>query len=76
MLQRASHGRLRSTTHRVVNPKGANLPRFSIPFFTHPRPDVLIDPMPREPGYEGPAFSPITAGDFLRERLAAIKAPT
>ncbi len=76
MLQRASHGRIRSTTHRVVNPKGDNRARFSIPFFTHPRPDVVLAPMEPEPGYAGPAFSAITAGDYLRERLSAIKAPT
>ncbi|MFO0557520.1 MAG: 2-oxoglutarate and iron-dependent oxygenase domain-containing protein [Polyangiales bacterium] len=75
MLQRASHGRIRSTTHRVVNPKGENKARFSIPFFTHPRPDVLLQPMAPEPGYSGPAHTAITAGDYLRERLSAIKAP-
>jgi isopenicillin N synthase-like dioxygenase len=74
MLQRATHGRIRSTTHRVVNPVGENSSRFSIPFFTHPRPDVLLEPMAPEPGYQGPAFTPITAGDYLRERLAAIEA--
>jgi isopenicillin N synthase-like dioxygenase len=76
MLQLASHGRIRSTTHRVVNPVGANQPRFSIPFFTHPRPEVLLQPMAPEAGYEGPAFAPITADDYLRQRLAAIKAPS
>jgi len=75
MLQLVTHGRLRSTTHRVVNPTGPNVSRISIPFFTHPRPDVLLDPMPPEAGYQGPPRSAITAGAFLRERLAAIAAP-
>lgn len=74
MLQRATHGRLRSTPHRVSNPVGPNVSRYSIPFFTHPRPEVLLEPMPAPPGYEGPAMSAVTAGAFLKERLGAIKA--
>jgi isopenicillin N synthase-like dioxygenase len=74
MLQRATHGRIRSTTHRVVNPVAGNARRISIPFFTHPRPDVLLDPMAPEPGYAGPTHTAITAGAYLAERLAAIAA--
>lgn len=74
MLQRATHGRIRSTTHRVVNPVGHNARRISIPFFTHPRPDVLLSPMAPEPGYAGPTHTAITAGEYLRERLSAITA--
>src|SRR5438445_636951 len=38
MLQRLTNHVYPSTTHRVVNPKGANArkPRFSVPFFLHP----------------------------------------
>jgi isopenicillin N synthase-like dioxygenase len=75
MLARLSHGRLRSTSHRVVTPSGPNLSRYSIPFFVHPRSNELLDPMPPEPGYDGPPCAPIVAGDFLRERLAAIMSP-
>jgi isopenicillin N synthase-like dioxygenase len=74
MLQRASHGRIRSTTHRVVNPSGENKSRYSIPFFTHPRSSEMLEPMAPEAGYDGPAYTAISAGDYLRERLAAIKA--
>ena len=37
MLQRATNGVTPSTTHRVVNPSGPNVTRYSMPFFTHPR---------------------------------------
>ncbi len=61
MLQLLSGGRIRSTTHRVVNPTGANVPRYSVPFFTHPRPEVELVPGVR-------------THDFLTERLRAIAA--
>jgi len=67
MLQRLTGGRLRSTTHRVVNPagEGARRSRYSMPFFLHFRPDYLIEPM-------GGAELAITADDFLRQRLREI----
>jgi isopenicillin N synthase-like dioxygenase len=39
MLQRLTNNRLRSTTHRVVNPPRElwGTSRFSIPFFLHPK---------------------------------------
>lgn len=69
MLQRLTAGRLRSTTHRVVNPAGkaARRSRYSLPFFLHFRPDFLIDPL-----YEG-GEEPITAQDYLMQRLREIK---
>lgn len=73
MLERATNGRLRSTTHRVVNPVDTTTERFSIPFFVHPRPSVLIDPIVAQ--RDTRHFDPITAGDFLTERLNAIRAP-
>jgi isopenicillin N synthase-like dioxygenase len=69
MLQRLTAGRMRSTTHRVVNPVGeaAGRARYSMPYFLHFRPDFLIDPM-----FAG-GQEPITAQDFLMERLREIK---
>lgn len=69
MLQRLTAGRLRSTTHRVVNPvgEGAARSRYSMPFFLHFRPDFLIRPL-----YEG-GEQPITAQDYLMERLREIR---
>ena len=47
MLQRLTNGKLRSTTHRVVNPTPdrASKARYSMPFFLHFRSDFLIDPL-------------------------------
>ena len=48
MLQRLTNGRLRSTTHRVVNPppERRGHARYSMPFFLHFRSDFLIEPLP------------------------------
>jgi isopenicillin N synthase-like dioxygenase len=73
MLQRLTNGRLRSTTHRVVNPVGerARHARYSMPFFLHFRPDFLID---SEAELGVPRIeTPITAHDYLEERLREIK---
>lgn len=74
MLQRLTAGRLRSTTHRVVNPPSARRghSRYSIPFFLHFAPDYLIDPARAGFATADPRFAPIRAGDYLSERLAEI----
>jgi isopenicillin N synthase-like dioxygenase len=77
MLQRLTNHRLRSTTHRVVNPapERAHLPRYSIPFFLHFAPDYLIETLPSCVSAENANRypTPITAQDFLFERLREIK---
>jgi len=77
MLERLTNGRLRSTTHRVVNPAGdaVQRARYSMPFFLHFRPDYLIDPLPSciAEGEEQNAPEPILAHDFLMQRLREIK---
>jgi isopenicillin N synthase-like dioxygenase len=75
MLERHSNGKLRSTTHRVVNPPREkwSTPRYSIPFFLHPRADMRLDCLPScVPAGEEPKFAPITAGEYLDERLTEI----
>jgi len=76
MLERQTNGRLRSTTHRVVNPRGeaARRARYSMPFFLHFRPDFLIEPLPECIDSQDPAPppAPITAHDFLLQRLREI----
>jgi isopenicillin N synthase-like dioxygenase len=70
MLARQTGGQLPSTTHRVVNPapERAHVPRYSMPFFLHYRPDWLIEPfVPRAD------IPPITANDFLLQRLREIR---
>ena len=76
MLQRLTNGRLRSTSHRVVNPapERASKARFSMPFFLHFRPDFLIEALPGTVAdSEAPQWPPITAHDYLLERLREIK---
>lgn len=75
MLQRHTNGRLKSTTHRVVNPPREKwgTPRYSIPFFLHPRSEMSLECLPScIPAGTEALWSPITAGEFLDERLAEI----
>jgi isopenicillin N synthase-like dioxygenase len=77
MLQRLSNHVYPSTTHRVVNPPGeaARKPRYSTPFFLHPNPDYLIKTLPQCVSVDNPDRypTPITAHDYLLERLREIK---
>lgn len=73
MLSRWTNGVIPSTTHRVVNPEGANGPRYSMPFFVHPYSAFNIECLPCCQSPEQPAkFPPITAGEFLTQRLIEI----
>lgn len=75
MLQRLTNDQLKSTTHRVVNPP-RNLwgsPRYSIPFFLHPRPDVRLDCLPQCFGTDNPKrYEDCSAMEFLTQRLREI----
>ena len=76
MLQRLTNHVLPSTTHRVVNPppERRGHSRYSMPFFLHPAPDFLIETLPGTITADNrnryPA--PITAHDYLHERLVEI----
>ncbi len=73
MLSRHVNLKIPSTTHRVINPDSPDAVRYSMPFFCHPRPEVLLD-APAEllgPG-EKKLFEPITAHDYLMQRLREI----
>ncbi|KUO50811.1 MAG: flavonol synthase [Sphingomonadales bacterium BRH_c42] len=76
MLDRLTNSRLRSTTHRVVNPSGdaARRGRYSMPFFLHFRPDYVIETLPSciEPGRESEAPEPLSSHEFLQQRLREI----
>lgn len=75
MLQRLTNNRLRSTTHRVVNPpkEKMHLPRFSVPFFLHPRPETSLACLANCITAERPkAYPDVTAGEYLDERLREI----
>ncbi|WP_318463407.1 isopenicillin N synthase family dioxygenase [Photobacterium leiognathi] len=58
MLQEASSGYFPSTTHRVINPEGADKTksRISLPLFLHPKPEVVLS-------------EKYTADSYLMERL-------
>ncbi|SFK34823.1 Isopenicillin N synthase [Sphingomonas sp. NFR04] len=76
MLQRLTNHVLPSTTHRVVNPPAERRghSRYSMPFFLHPAPDFLIKTLPGCVSAENPNRypEPITAHDYLHERLVEI----
>jgi isopenicillin N synthase-like dioxygenase len=75
MLERHTNNKLRSTIHRVVNPPKEEWgnPRYSIPFFMHPRSDMKLNCLPECVDEENPkAFEDITAGQFLQQRLVEI----
>lgn len=75
MLQRLTNNYLKSTTHRVVNPPKEqwHVPRLSIPFFLHPKSDMPLDCLPKTITADSPlAYEPITAGEYLDERLREI----
>jgi len=75
MLQRLTNNKLKSTTHRVVNPPRElwHTSRFSIPFFLHPKSamslavlESCIDEKHKK------AYEDVTAGEYLDERLREI----
>ena len=75
MLQRFTNNYLKSTTHRVVNPPRElwHVPRLSIPFFLHPVSQMDLSCLESCVTEERPlAYEPITAGDYLDERLREI----
>jgi len=75
MLERHTNNKLRSTIHRVVNPPKEqwDTPRYSIPFFMHPRSDMKLNCLNECISKEHPkAFDDITAGEFLHQRLVEI----
>lgn len=59
MMQLASQGKYKSTTHRVVNPKNNRLDRISMPLFIHPNGDTELVPG-------------TTAQQYLKQRLDEI----
>lgn len=75
MLQRLTNNVLKSTTHRVINPPKEkwSSPRFSIPFFLHPRSEMRLDCLPECISENNPIhYEPISGGEYLIERLREI----
>jgi isopenicillin N synthase-like dioxygenase len=74
MLSRFTNEVVPATTHRVVNPPSAvNRERYSMPFFVHPYSACPLDIPERFISPDRPPkFPPITAGEFLDQRLREI----
>jgi isopenicillin N synthase-like dioxygenase len=75
MLQRLTNNKLRSTTHRVVNPSRDlwHTSRFSMPFFMHPRSEMDLTCLDSCIDASHPKqYDDITAGEYLDERLREI----
>jgi isopenicillin N synthase-like dioxygenase len=75
MLERLTNKKLKSTIHRVVNPPRhlMNHPRYSIPFFMHPRSEMDLTALPSCVDESHPKlWDDITAGEFLNQRLKEI----
>ncbi len=74
MLQNLTNGLLKSTTHRVTNPRNDRDRRFSMPFFVHPRKTVDLTPLPHCIARTGgqARYPSWTAGTYLAQRLQEI----
>ena len=65
VLEQWSAGRIRATEHRVL---GADVERYSIPFFYEARAEATIDPLPID---SPDRFVPFQYGDFLWKRMTS-----
>jgi isopenicillin N synthase-like dioxygenase len=71
MLARMTNDVIPATTHRVVNPAGPNVSRYSMPFFLHPSLETSLKVLDGCVG-DGARYPEITAGEFLAERVKQI----
>jgi len=75
MLQRLTNNKLKSTTHRVVNPPREMMKysRYSVPFFLHPKADMNLACLASCIDENNPKqYDDMTAGEYLDERLREI----
>lgn len=75
MLQRLTNNKLKSTTHRVVNPPREEMhkPRYSMPFFLHPKSDMDLTSLASCIDEANPkVYEDMTAGEYLDQRLREI----
>tara|TARA_Y100001954_G_scaffold137431_1_gene146537 strand:- start:3161 stop:4102 length:942 start_codon:yes stop_codon:yes gene_type:complete len=76
MMSRLTNNVLHSSIHRVINPPKEewNKPRFSIPFFMHPRSEMLLNCLPNCISSINPKkYDDITAGEFLKQRIKELR---
>ena len=75
MLQRLTNNKLKSTTHRVVNPPKEQMKtsRYSVPFFLHPKSAMSLASLDSCISEDQPkVYQDYTAGQYLDERLREI----
>lgn len=75
MLQRLTNNKLKSTTHRVVNPPRELMKtsRYSVPFFLHPQASMSLACLESCISEKYPKqYEDYTAGQYLDERLREI----
>ena len=75
MLARVCNDVIPATTHRVVNPDGPNVSRYSMPFFMHPHPEAMLsclDSCLTEENDFKAKYPDISADEFLKQRLREI----
>ena len=75
MLERLTNNKLRSTIHKVINPPREewDKPRYSIPFFMHPRSEMPLNCLEECMDEDHPKqYEDITSGEFLHQRLVEI----
>jgi Isopenicillin N synthase and related dioxygenases len=63
LLERWTNGRLKSTTHRVLNTSGKE--RLSIPVFFDPNSDAWIDPQDFQTLRTKRVLPPVKAGEYI-----------
>ena len=72
MMSRLTNDKLHSSIHQVVNPPKSEWgkPRFSIPFFMHPRSDMSLNCLKECVSEKNiKKYEDINAGEFLNERI-------
>jgi isopenicillin N synthase-like dioxygenase len=75
MLSRLTNNKLKSTVHRVINPPPdeMHVPRYSIPFFMHPKSNMDLSCLPEcMDEFHPKQCEDITAGEYLNQRLKEI----
>ena len=75
MLDRLTNHTLKSTVHRVINPRheAKSRARYSMPFFMHPKSNMDLTPLPQCVTSTNPKrYENQTAGQFLQARLKEI----
>lgn len=72
MMSRLTNDVLPSTVHRVVNPNTQDKSRYSMPFFLHPHSKASLECLSQCTSDTPAKYSPITAGEFLQQRLEEI----